>query len=111
MVFVGTRGNREYITVKVNRAALVLGIWKDLIYSFQHSHAFVANNELNAVQATAFEPLKEADPALLVLFHPFGGTDYFPIAVLIDCNYYKDKDSNVFVFSAPNYDEDRYRPH
>ena len=35
--------------------------------------ALVANDELYAVQAASTEPLEEADPAGLVLFHALGG--------------------------------------
>ena len=38
----------------------------------QHPHALVTNDELYAVQAASTEPLEEATPAGLVLFHALG---------------------------------------
>ena len=40
----------------------------------QHTQALVSDNEFDAFEAPSTEPLKEADPAGLVLFHAFGCT-------------------------------------
>mgnify|MGYP002239866979 FL=1 len=40
----------------------------------QRMQALVAKDELCAIQAASTEPLEEADPAGLVLFHALGGT-------------------------------------
>ena len=63
----GTRRNGEYVAVKVNGTALVFGLWKHLSNRIQHPQTLVTNDEFYAVQAAATEPLKEADPAGLVL--------------------------------------------
>ena len=64
--------NRENIAVEMHRAALVFGVREHLARGLQHPHALVADDELYAVQAASAEPLEEADPAGLVLFHALG---------------------------------------
>ena len=49
----------------------------------QHPHALVTNDELCAIQAASTEPLEEADPAGLVLFHALGGAQNLTKTVLI----------------------------
>jgi hypothetical protein len=49
----------------------------------QQMQALVANDELYAVQAASTEPLEEADPAGLVLFHALGSAQNLMKAVLI----------------------------
>ena len=49
----------------------------------QQMQALVANYELYAVQAASTEPLEEADPAGLVLFHALGGAQNLTETVLI----------------------------
>jgi hypothetical protein len=49
----------------------------------QQMQALVANDELCAVQAASTEPLEEADPAGLVLFHALGGAQNLTETVLI----------------------------
>ena len=58
----------------MHRAALVFGVREFLAHGLQHPHALVADNELHAVQAASAEPLEEADPTGLVLFHALSGT-------------------------------------
>ena len=50
----------------------------------QHPHALVTNDELCAIQAASTEPLEEADPAGLVLFHALGSAQNLTKAVLSD---------------------------
>ena len=45
--------------------------------------ALVAKDELCAIQAASTEPMEEADPAGLVLFHVLGGAQNLTKAVLI----------------------------
>lgn len=54
--------------------ALVFGVREYFSYGLQHPQALVTNNELYAIQSTTTEPLKEADPAGLGLFHSLGST-------------------------------------
>ena len=91
--------NAENITVEVHHATLVFGIRESFSNSLQHAHALVAHNELYTVQTASFEPLKEADSAGFVLFHPIGRAQDFPVAVLIygNCNQY----SVIFILPAP----------
>ena len=55
-------------------AALVFGLGKHFSHRLRHPQALVANDEFHAVQATATQPLEEADPTGLVLFHALSGT-------------------------------------
>jgi len=56
----------------MHRTALIFGVRKHLTHGLQHPHALVTDDELHAVQSASTEPLEEADPAGLVLFHPLG---------------------------------------
>ena len=58
----------------MHRAALVFGVREHLAHSLQHSLALVADDELHAIQAASAEPLEEADPTGLILFHALGST-------------------------------------
>ena len=60
---------------------------------------FVADEELHAVQAAPAQPLQEADPAGLVLFHPLGSAQNLTKPVLIHGKCHQNGD--IFVFSAP----------
>ena len=53
-------------------ATLVFGVWEHLAHGLQHPHTLVADDEFHSVQSASTEPPEEADPAGLVLFHPFG---------------------------------------
>ena len=55
----------------MDRAALVFGFRKDYRDAFQHTKAFIADNETHACKATAFEPGEEVQPAFPVFFHAF----------------------------------------
>ena len=68
----GSGHNRENVAIEMHRAALVFGVRKHLTHGLQHPHALVTDDELHAVQAASTEPLEEADPAGLVLFHALG---------------------------------------
>ena len=70
----GFRHNRENIAVEMHRAALILGVREHLAHGLQHPHALVPDDELHAVQAASTKPLKETDPAGLVLLHALGST-------------------------------------
>ena len=70
----GARYYGEYVAVEVYGTPLVFGLKQHFIYGLQHTKAFVTNHQFNPVQATATEPLEEADPTGLVLFHTFSGT-------------------------------------
>ena len=78
---------------------MVFGLRKHLSHGFQHTKTLVANNEFHSVQATPAEPLKEADPAGLILLHTLSGAQNLTISVLIDCNCHKN--GYIFKFSAP----------
>ena len=91
--------NRENVAVEMYRAALVFGIREHLTHGLQHSHALVADDELHAVQAASVEPLEEADPTGLVLFHALGGTQNLTKTVLIHGNCHQN--CHIFVLSAP----------
>ena len=80
-------------------AALVFGVREYFAHGLQHSHALVADDELHAVQPASTEPLEEADPAGLVLFHPLGSAQNLTETVLIHGDRHQDRD--VFVRSAP----------
>ena len=80
-------------------AALVFGIWEYFAHGLQHPHALVADEELHAVQSAPAQPLEEADPAGLVLFHPLGSAQNLAKPVLIHGNCRRNGD--IFVFSAP----------
>ena len=75
--------NRENVAVEMHRAALVFGVREHLAHSLQHPHALVADDELYAVQPASAEPLEEADPAGLVLFHALCGAQNLTKTVLI----------------------------
>ena len=66
--------NRENVAVEMHRAALVFGVREHLAHGLQHPYALVADDELYAVQPASAEPLEEADPTGLVLFHPLGSS-------------------------------------
>ena len=70
----------------MNGTALVFGLGKHFSHRLQHPQTLVSNDKFYAVQAAATEPLKEADPAGLVLFHTLGSTQNLAISVLIDGN-------------------------
>ena len=78
---------------------LVFSFRKHFAYGLQHTKAFVANHQLDPIQAAATQPLEEADPAGLVLFHALGGTKNLTVSVLIDCNCYQN--GYIFKLSAP----------
>ena len=77
------------VPYQVNCTPLVLGLRKHFSHSLQHTKALVANNEFNAVQATATEPLEETDPAGFVLLHAFGSTKNLAVAILVHRNGYQ----------------------
>ena len=59
----------------------VLDYWEYFSHSLQHTKALVSNHQFDSIQTTATEPLEEADPAGLVLFHAFGGTKNLTVPV------------------------------
>ena len=95
----GARDSREHIAVKVDDTALVFGLRKYFSHSFQHTKALVPNHQLDPVQATAAQPLKETDPAGLILFHSLGGTQNFTVSVLVYRN--RHQYCHIFILSAP----------
>ena len=108
-LYLGLGDYAENIAVEVDDAALVLGVGKHFFHCFQHTQAFVADDELDALQAAPFKPLKEADLAGPVLFHALGSAQNLTVAVLVDrdCN----QNGNVFVLAAPVSSAGRCRPH
>lgn len=46
----------------MDHAPLAFGLREHLSHGFQHTQALVADDEFDPVQATASEPLEEADP-------------------------------------------------
>ncbi len=95
----GFRHNRENITVEMHRAALLLGVREHLAHGLHHPHALVADDEFYAVQAASAEPLKEADPAGLVLLHSLGSSQNLTKTILIygDCH----QNGYIFILSSP----------
>ena len=83
----------------MHRAALVFGVREHLAHGLQHPHALVADDELHAVQASTTQPLKEADPAGLVLFHAFGSAQNLTKTVLIHGDRHQNR--HIFILSAP----------
>ena len=67
----GTRNDGKHIPVKMHCAPLVFGVRKHFSHGFQHSQTLVSDNKLYAIQATAFESLKEIHPTGLIFFHTF----------------------------------------
>ena len=82
--------------VKMYDAALVFGVREHVSHRFQHTKAFVADDELYPTEATPFEPLKEADPAGLILFHPLSCAEDFSVAVFVDS--YSNQNSDILVY-------------
>ena len=76
-----------------------MGLWKHVSHGLQHPYTLVPDDELHTIQAPSFEPLEEADPAGLVLFHALGSTQNLTITVLIDRDCHQN--GHIFVFSAP----------
>ena len=58
----------------------------NLYCSSTHTKALVSNHQLDPIQATAAEPLEEADPAGLIFFHSLGCAQNLTVSILIDCN-------------------------
>ena len=95
----GARRDREHVAVKMDSATLVLGFGEHFSHSLQHTQALVSNHQLDPVQATATQPLEEADPAGLVLFHALSGTQDLTVSILIDRN--RHQNGYIFKLSAP----------
>src|SRR5699024_8901821 len=95
----GARRHREHIAVEVDGTPLVFGLRKHFSHSLQHTKTLVSNNEFHAVQATATQPLEEADPAGFVLFHALSGTQNLTVSVLINGNRYQN--GYIFKLTAP----------
>ena len=82
--------------------------------SSTHTKALVSNHQLDPIQATAAEPLEEADPAGFVLFHAFGGAKNLTVSVLI----HRDRHQNGHIFKLsgdgtspfPAFGAGRFRP-
>ena len=89
----------EHVTIEMHDAALVLSVREYFAHRFEHAEAFIANYEFDTTKTTSLEPLKEVFPTCLVLFHPFGSTQYLAVAILIDGNCYQN--SYVFVLTSP----------
>ena len=83
----------------MHRAALVFGVREYLAHGLQHPHALVADDEFYAVQAASAEPLKEADPAGLVLLHSIESSKNLAKTVLIHGNCHQN--GYIFVLSDP----------
>ena len=75
------------------------GRWKHFSHSLQHTKTLVPNHQLDSVQAAATQPLEEADPTGLVLFHTLSGAKNFTLSVLI----YRNRHQNgcILILSAP----------
>ena len=68
---------------------MVFGFREHFSHSIQHSKALVVNHQFNPIQATAAEPLEEAEPAGLI--------KNLTVSVLIHCNRHQ---SYIFKLSA-----------
>ena len=79
----------------MDHAALVFGFRKDHRDAFQHTEAFIADNETHACKAPAFEPSEEVQPAFLVLFHTFRCTEDLTKSVFVDAN----SDQNGYILN------------
>ena len=91
--------NRENTAIEMHHAALVFDVRKHLAHGLRHPHALVADDEFYAVQVASAEPLKEADPAGLVLLHSLGSSQNLTKIVLIygDCH----QNRHIFILSSP----------
>ena len=98
-LYLGTRRYRENIAVEMDGTPLVLGFGEHFSHSLQHTKALVSNHQLDPVQATATQPLEEADPAGLILFHALGSAQNLAVAVLIDRN--RHHNGYIFKLSSP----------
>ena len=68
-------------------------------HSLQHPKALVPNHQRYTVQATATQPLKEADPTGLVLFRTLSGAKNFTATVLIYRNRHQNR--YILILSTP----------
>ena len=78
---------------------LVFGLREHFSHSLQHTKTLVPNHQLYPVQATASEPLEEADPTGLVRFHTLSGAKNFTVSVLIYRNSHQN--GYILILSAP----------
>ncbi len=93
------RCHRKDIAVKMDGTPLVFGLREHFSHSLQHTKTLVPNHQLDSVQATASQPLEEADPTGLVLFHTLSGAKNLAVSVLIYRN--RHQNSYILILSAP----------
>ena len=53
------RHGGEDVPVKVNGAALILGVGKNLTYRFHHTEGFISDDKLYTAETSGFQPDKE----------------------------------------------------
>lgn len=76
-----------------------MGVWEEFSHSFQHPQALVPSHQLDPFQLAAGQPLEEADPTGLVLFHSLSGTQNLTVSILVYCNCNQNR--NILKLSAP----------
>ena len=91
--------NRKYISVKMNRTALISGIRKDFRNGFKHTEILIADGQTYTSKSAFFQPYEERTPAFTLLFHPFRSAKDFPAAILADAN--GNENRNVLDLAAP----------
>ena len=82
----------RYISVEMNRTALISGFGKDFRNAFKHSKTLVSNDETNAFEPLLFQPDKEVFPTFAIFLHAFSSTKDFAIAVIVHTNGHKNSD-------------------
>ena len=87
------------ITVNPGRREAAPGDVKELADSILEVGLINPNHQLYTVQTTASQPLEEADPTGLVLFHTLSGAKNFTVSVLIYRN--RHQNSCILILSAP----------
>src|SRR5699024_9221652 len=63
-----TECNRKYISVKMNRTALISGIRKDFRNGFKHAEVLITDNQTYTSKPAFFQPYEEQTPAFAILF-------------------------------------------
>lgn len=94
-----TRCDSKYISIKMNRTALISGIRKDFRNGFEHTEILIADDQTYTSNPAFFQPYEERTPAFTILFHPFRSAKDFPAAILTDAN--GNENRNVLDLAAP----------
>ena len=92
-------GDRKYISVKMNRTALIFGIRKDFWNGFQNAEIFIAYDQTYTSKPALFQTYKERTPAFTILFHAFRRAKDLSAATLADAN--GNKNRNILDLASP----------